>query len=73
MQELQIPPKKNKSKWGTEELNDILLHNLASDMMKTFGCTQWEHDKLIGKPKALCYPFPMEGHKFRGKNSKVPI
>ena len=71
--ELHIPKKKDKVKWSTSELNDILLHNLASDMMKTFGCIQWEHDKLIGKPKARCYLFAMDGHKFRGKNPKVHI
>ena len=69
--ELHIPKKKDKVKWSTGELNDILLHNLGSDMMKTFGCIQWEHDKLIGKPKARCYPFAMDGHKFRGKNPNV--
>ena len=33
-QELQIPTKKVRTKWNTEELNSILLHNLASDMIK---------------------------------------
>jgi len=68
---LGIPRKQDKTRWSTEELNSILMHNLASDMMKTFGCIQWENDKLIGKPKARCYPFNMPGHKFRGKNPKV--
>jgi hypothetical protein len=69
--QLGIPRKKDKTKWSTEELNSILFHNLASDLMKTFGCIQWENDKLIGKPKARCYPFDMPGHRFRGKNPKV--
>ena len=71
--ELHITKKKDKTQWNTEELNNILLHSLVSDMMKTFGCIQWEHDKLIGKPKARCYPFAMEGQNFRGKNPKVQI
>ena len=71
--ELQIPKKKDKKQWSTQELNNILLQNLASVMMKTFGCIKWEHDMFIGKPKARCYPFAMEGYKFRSKNPKVFI
>jgi len=62
---------KRQDKMGTEDLNSILMHNFASEKMKTFGYIQWENDKLIGKPKARYYPFDMPGHKFRGKNPKV--
>ena len=72
-EELQIQPKNDKTKWNTEEPNSVLLHNLASDMMKMLRCVQWEHEKLIGKPKAICYPFDMQGHTFLGKNPKVLI
>jgi hypothetical protein len=37
----------------------------------TFGCIQWECDLFNGRPKARCYPFNIQGHRFRNKNPKV--
>ena len=54
--ELQTPPNKDMTKWNTEKLNNILMHTLAWEMMKTFGRIQWDNDHLIGEPKAQCCP-----------------
>ena len=32
---------------------------------------QWESDDYRGRPKAWCYPFDLNGHRFRGKNPQV--
>jgi hypothetical protein len=75
---LDIPARKDKSKWDTEELNNILLHNLVasaeggtSGQLRTWGCIQWENDLFNGQPKARCYPFDLPGNHFRGKNAQV--
>jgi len=74
-QELAIPTKKGE-KWTVEELNQILLNNLVSSgpsggHLRTFGAIQWECELYRGRPKARCYPFNLDGHRFRGKNPKV--
>ena len=73
---LGIPPKRDQSKWNVEELNAILRHNLAMPRhwkghLRTFGCIQWECDFFNGRPKARCYPFDLDEHRFRGGNPQV--
>ena len=73
---LGIPSKQNRSKWNSEELNTILMHNLVMPRhgkghLRTFGCIQWESDWFNGRPKANCYPFDFDEHHFQGGNSQV--
>lgn len=63
-------------KWTVEELNNILVNNLVSTgpnggQLRTFGTIQWECELYRGRPKARCYPFNLDGHRFRGKNPQV--
>ena len=56
------------------ELNAIITGNIVGGPhghLHTFGCIQWECKLFNGRPKARCYPFAIEGHRFRNKNSKV--
>ncbi len=58
------------------ELNAILDNNLipshgGKGQLRTFCCIQWEWECYSGRPKALCYPFNLKGHRFRRKNSQV--
>ena len=74
-QELQIPAKRDME-WTAGELNAILENNLVPSQggkgqLRTFGCIQWECELYSGRPKARCYPFNMQGHRFRGKNRQV--
>ena len=74
-QELVIPAK-HGDKWTVEELNQILFENLVSlgprrGHLRTFGAIQWECELYRGRPKARCYPFNLDGHRFRAKNPKV--
>ena len=74
-QDLFIPAKSG-NKWSVEELNNILLENLVpwcpnGGHLRTFGAIQWECDLYKGRPKARCYPFNLDGHRFRGKNPQV--
>ena len=68
-EELAIPAKLG-DKWTVEELNTVLERNLVSDL-RTFGAIQWECELYRGRPKARCYPFNLDGHRFRGKNPQV--
>ena len=68
-------PKRNLE-WTAGELNVILENNLVPShhgkgQLRTFGCIQWECELYSGRPKARCYPFNMQGHRFRGKNCQV--
>jgi hypothetical protein len=74
--ELAIPNKKG-AKWTVAELNSILASNLVTmpgrdgNHLRTYTTLQWESDDYIGRPKARCYPFDLDGHRFRGKNPQV--
>ena len=71
---LGIPPKQHADGWTVGELNAILDNNLVPGThghLRTFGCIQWESDLFNGRPKARCYPFDLQGHRFRGKNPQV--
>ena len=74
-QKLAIPAK-HGDKWTVEELNNILVNNLVptgpnGGQLRTFGTIQWECELYRGRPKARCYPFNLDGHRFRGKNPQV--
>ena len=71
-EELQIAPRKDKTKWNTEELNSILLHNLASDMMKTFGCIGSTTTSFENQRHNAIH-FQWKDTRFRGKNPKVQV
>ena len=67
--ELGIPLKTDLSKWNPAELNTILKQNLVpcrhgTGHLRTFGCIQWECELFNGRPKARCYPFDLDGHRF---------
>lgn len=72
--ELRIPAKK-EAKWTVGELNQILASNLVPNgdggHLRTFATLQWECELYNGRPKARCYPFDLDGHRFRGKNPQV--
>ena len=73
-EELAIPVKLG-DKWTVEELNTVLKNNLVGSgsggHLRTFGAIQWECELYRGRPKARCYPFNLDGHRFRGKNPQV--
>jgi hypothetical protein len=71
--ELRIPDK-NEDKWSAAELNSILINNVVRGShghLRTFGGIKWECDLFNGRPKARCYPFNIDGHRFRDKNPQV--
>lgn len=72
--ELRIPAKQD-ARWTVEELNSILAKNLVPGRdgchLRTFTTLEWECDDYRGRPKARCYPFDLDGHRFRGKNPQV--
>ena len=72
--DLAIPAKQG-AKWTVAELNSILAKNLVpgrdGNHLQTFSTIQWESDDYLGRPKARCYPFDLNGHRFRGKNPQV--
>ena len=72
--DLAIPAKQG-AKWTVAELNSILAKNLVpgrdGNHLRTFSTIQWESDDYRGRPKARCYPFDLNGHRFRGKNPQV--
>jgi hypothetical protein len=71
--ELLIPDKQ-RDKWTAAELNSILINNVVCGPhghLRTFGGIQWECDLFNGRPKARCYPFNIDGHRFRDKNPQV--
>jgi hypothetical protein len=73
--ELLIPEKKG-DKWTAAELNSILINNVVRGLhghLRTFGGIKWECNLFNGRPKARCYPFNIDGHRFRDKNPQVPI
>ena len=56
------------------ELNAIITGNIVGGPhghLHTFGCIQWECKLFSGRPKAQCYPFDIEGHRFGNKNPKM--
>ena len=74
-EELKIPEKQGDL-WTAAELNSIITGNLVGGPrghLHTFGCIQWECEVFNGRPKARCYPFDMDGHRFRNKNPKVQL
>ena len=71
--ELLIPDKQG-DKWTAAELNSILINNVVRGPhghLRTFGGIKWECDLFNGRPKARCYPFNIDGHRFRDKNPQV--
>ena len=59
-----------------EELNTVLENNLVASgstggHIRTYGAIQWECELYRGRPKARCYPFDLDCHRFRGKNPQV--
>ena len=72
--ELAIPEKQG-DKYTVEQLNSILASNLVPNRdgghLRTFTHLQWECEDYRGRPKARCYPFDLDGHRFRGKNPQV--
>ena len=71
-------PVKCGDKWNVEELNTVLENNLVASgstggHIRTFGAIQWECELYRGRPKARCYPFDLDGHRFRGKNPQVNV
>ena len=71
--DLQIPDKA-EDKWSATELNNIILNNIVRGShghLRTFGGIKWECDLFSGRPKARCYPFNIDGHRFRDKNPQV--
>ena len=73
--ELGIPQKQG-SLWTASELNAIITGNLVGGdhgHLHTFGCIQWECELFNGRPKARCYPFDIDDHRFRNKNRQVPF
>ena len=69
--EQQIPAI-TQAKLTVGELNQILANNLVPNgdrwHLRTFTTLQWECELYHGRPKARCYPFDLDGHRFRGKN-----
>ena len=59
---------------GQAELNTILLNNVVRGPhghLRTFDGIKWECGLFHRKPKALCHPFNLVGHRFRDKNPQV--
>jgi len=73
-EELAIPEKKG-AQYTVPQLNSILANNLVPNRdgghLRTFTTLQWESDDYRGRPKARCYPFDLDGHRFRGQNPQV--
>ena len=71
--ELLIPDK-NEDKWTAVELNSVLINNVVRGShghLCTFGGIKWECDLFNGRPKERCYPFNIDGHRFRENNPQV--
>ena len=78
--DLGIAPKQGQ-KWSVKELNNILINNLVecksqnkgerTGHLRTFGAVQWENELFNGRPKARCYPFDLDGHRFRNRTPQV--
>lgn len=72
--ELAIPAKQG-AQYTVAHLNSILANNLVPNRdgghLRTFTTLQWESDDYRGRPKARCYPFDLDGHRFRGNNPQV--
>ena len=69
--DLRIPDKA-EDKWSATELNNIILNNIVRGShghLRTFGGIKWECDLFNGRPKALCYPFNIDGPRFRQKST----
>jgi hypothetical protein len=72
---LLIPDEK-EDKWTGAELNDIILHNIVRGLkghLCSFSGIKWECNLFIKRPKARCYPFNIDSHRFRDKNPQVSI
>ncbi len=74
LDELAIPAKQGA--WYTvAHLNNILANNLVPNRdgghLRTFMTLQREHDDYRGLPKARCYPFDLDGHRFCWQNPQV--
>jgi hypothetical protein len=74
LEELAIPEKQG-AKNTVPQLNSILANNLVPNRdgghLRTFTTLQWESDDYRGRPKASCYPFDLDGHRFSGQNPQV--
>ncbi len=58
--------------WTAAESNAITTGNLVGGPyghLRTFGCIQWENELFGGRPKARCYPFNIQDHRFRHKKN----
>ncbi len=76
LSEAMLIPDKKEDKWTAAELNDIILHNIVRSPyghLQTFGGIKWECYLFNGRPKARCYSFDIDGHRFRDKNPQVSI
>ena len=72
-EELNIPDKEGPL-WTAVELNTIITGDLVGGPhghLHTFGCIQWENELFSGRPKARCYPFNIQGNRFRNKNPQI--
>lgn len=72
---LNIPAKLG-AQWSVGELNNILHQNLVpcggnGGHLRTFGMIEWECELYKGRTRARCYPFDLDGHRFRGKTVQV--
>jgi hypothetical protein len=74
--ELAIPAKQD-NRFTMAELNSILATVLAPNRdrrhQRTWTTHQWECENYMGRPKARCYPFYLQGHRFPGQNPQVFI
>jgi len=73
--DLDIPDVQPGRDLSVDAMNRILKKNLVHGYdgccLRTFTTLQWESDLGLGRPKARCYPFDLDGHRFRGKNPQV--
>ena len=49
-------------------VSDLIASGRNGGHLRTFGAIQWV---MIGRPKASCYPFNLDGHHFQRKNPQV--
>ena len=66
-----------QANWNVWELNQVLANNLVPNSdgwhLKTFTTLQWEFELYNGRPKARCYTFDLDSHRFRCRNQQVQV
>ena len=74
--ELHIPAM-TRANWTVGELNQILANNLVPNgdggPLRTLNTLQLECEFHNDRPKARCYLFDLDGHRFQGKNQQVQV